>query len=304
MRVAILARSGSTTQRRFVLKSGQIAKFGRTDWADFPFPDDAALSDVHFAIHCGVDCAQLQSLTQEHPTLVNESPVTKVNLKNRDIIRAGNSIFKIEIEGADGADPANPGIDSTTNIASDPHEQADETYLLAQHIGLSEQALQLARNCELRNRFAAVLVDNQLLDQALRWHAHVLPKPACVQWACHCVETQMKSDGELAQQSAFKAAVQWSGDPTDENRKEAARWAEAVQYEGIGGSLAAAAGWSDGSLAPDDLPIVSPDDRLTGRAVVVAFTIATSACSPPDLAKRRLEFLSRIPKTIAIKNTN
>ncbi len=303
MRVAIIARSGTTTKRRVVLKGGQVAKFGRTDWADFAFPEDGALSDVHFAIHCGVDCAQLQSLSQEHPTMVNESPITKVNLKHCDVIRAGNSTFLIEIEGAPGIEQSKSGSDSATNFAGEPDEQADGTLLLAQHIGLSDPAIKLASSCTARNRFSGMLVENQLLGEALRWNAHVLPKPACVQWACRCVESQMKSEGQPAQQSAFKSAVQWSNEPSDENRKEAARFAEAAKFEGIGGSLAAAAAWSDGSLAPDDLPIVSPDDRLTGRAVVVALTIATSTSGAQDLANRRLEFLSRLPKAIANKTT-
>jgi pSer/pThr/pTyr-binding forkhead associated (FHA) protein len=303
MRVAILVRSGTTTKRRIVLKGGQMARFGRTDWADFAFPEDSALSAVHFAIHCGVDSAQLQALSQEHPTVVNESPVTQVSLKHGDIIRAGNSAFQVQIEGAELADGSNPADANAANVDSEPDGRAEETLLLAQYLELSEDAVKLASGCQDRNLFSSMLVDKKLLEDAVRWNAHVLPKPESVLWGCRCVESDMKSQGQPAQQSAFKAAAQWGNQPTEENRKEALRWAEAVNYDGMGGSLAAAAAWSGGSLASDNLPIVSPDDRLTGRAVVVALTIALNATAPPDPMNRRNDFLSRLPKAIASKHT-
>ena len=72
--------------------------------------------------------------------------------------------------------------------------------------------------------------------------------------------------------------------------------AEAAKHEGVGGILAASAGWSGGSLGPSDLPVVPPDDRLTAKCVCIALAIANSLGNPAGSTDRLLGFINRLSK--------
>ncbi len=97
MRVAIVVRSGPAAGRRIQLKAGQLAKFGRSNWADFAFSDDAAMADVHFEIRCDTQACHIAALAQESPTLVNQQPITQAQLNSGDVILAGQTRFALDI---------------------------------------------------------------------------------------------------------------------------------------------------------------------------------------------------------------
>ncbi len=300
MRMAILVQLGATTTRRIVLKGGQVAKFGRTEWADFTFAEDSQMSELHFAIQCGMEAGSLQALSPQHPTLVNEVPVEKTRLKNGDVIRAGRTTFLVQLE--DIAMPVeSPQATSDPSSASDKDANPEETLALAKYIGLSEASIELSGQCARPEMFSSILVEQRLLDDALRWHAHMLPKPQAILWACGCVEGKIKEDPSDLQRNSWMSALQWANEPTEVNRRQAAGFAEAAKYEGVGGIIAAAAAWSGGSLAEEDLPPVLPDERLTGRAIHLSLKLAANS-TPAPLAERQLGFLSCLPKQSSTRN--
>ena len=50
MQVILQAIDGPAAGTRFAMRRGQIARIGRTAWADFSVPADAAMAEVHFAL--------------------------------------------------------------------------------------------------------------------------------------------------------------------------------------------------------------------------------------------------------------
>ncbi len=293
MRIAIIAESGPAAGRRIVLRGGQIARIGRTDWADFALPEDLELADIHFAIHCGINSALIQALALDRDTMLNGTPIVKGTLKHGDLIEAGATLFNVEVEGAMLAANSLP-LDGIPVAVIEPSSNENEVCEIAVYIELSAESIELAKATSDAKGFGEVLVQRSMLKDALRWYAHTMPKPKSVQWACSCVEETMLSETDSAQLAAYHAARKWANEPSESNRENAAQIAEACKYEGAGGILAASAGWSGGSLGPSDQPPVPPDDRLTARCICAAFTIADGLGNPLDSSERLLGFVRRV----------
>lgn len=296
MRIAIIAKSGPATGRRIVLRGGQIARVGRTDSADFALPEDMKLADSHFVVHCNENNAMFQALAQEHKTKINGSEVDQAEIRHGDVIEAGATLFHIEIEGVSNL--KTESSDSTPATATEPNR--NEVLEIAKYIGLSEGAIELAKTSTEPKQFSYVLTRSSMLQDALSWHAHTIPKPNAMEWACACVEEQMQRERDSIQLAAYRAAIRWGREPNDDNREDAKQLAEIAKHEGVGGILAAAAGWSGGSLGPSNAPDIPPDDRLTARCLCIALTIASHEGPPAGLTVRLMGYIDRLRKS----NTN
>lgn len=284
MRIALHVRSGPATGQRFVLRRGQSARFGKTDWSDYAFADDAQMADVHFEVHCDSSSCSLRALTDSLPTLVNSKPVTTAALLHGDLIRAGQSEFEVILDSAT--------IETTTAearptvVASQPKEDLPP---LAKKYGLSADGVAVAEQCFIAVDMPKKLLALNLVLDAVRWQAHQLPKPQAVAWACQCVR-RVSGFSALpsVQQRAVMAAEAWARDPSEENRKKAAAMIDETKVEDVGGALAVAAGWSGGSLAPEGQEIVPPDEMITGRAVFTALLITSYLDGPAPSANDRM----------------
>lgn len=290
MRVALLGISGPATGRRFNLRGGQVARIGRTDWADFSFPDDSSLADIHFAIHCGINSVVVESLSDAHETLVNDQAVSKLRVRNDDVIAAGNCRFQFAIDEGVGSYDAVAATAAATSIV-ETQENANEALEIAEYIGLSPEAIDLAKTCPSARKFGDVLADEDKIKDAIRWYAHTMPKPKAVLWAIRCTEELMKSEPNTVQINAYESAKAWANDPTEDNRNASLQLAKQSEYEGLGGVLAAAAGWSGGTLGPANLPDIPPDDRLTARCVSTALSMASCIGPPKETPTRLKAFL-------------
>lgn len=290
MRIAIIAKSGPAAGRRIVLRGGQIARVGKADWTDFALPEDLELADCHFTVQCNENSAVIAALVKDRETKINGNPVIHSEVHHGDVIGVGGTLFQVEIEGA-----ANPTVaDPSSTPDATPVADHNEVLEIAEYIGLSEAAIELAKTPTDPRRFGNLLVQNSKLKDALRWFAHTMPKPLAVQWACSCVEEVMQSEQNTIQLAAYRSALRWARDPSDENREDAKQLAEIAKHEGIGGALAASAGWSGGSLGPSNMPEVPPDDRLTARCVCIALTIADSLGVPAGTTVRLMGYIDRL----------
>lgn len=296
MRIALNVRSGPSVGRRLLLRSGQGAKFGRSEWSDFAFPEDTSMSEQHFQINCD----EMGAVIASHPkvtTIVNGQPISEPRrLVNGDVIQAGGSVLQVSIDG-DVSDQHSAESDgSAPEQAAEPQIDLTER---AVYFGLSEQAQELAATCSDPDSFAESLINVGLLKDAIRWYAHILPKPKAVQWAIHCSQDlQQASPLSPAQAQAIRYATEWTAEPSEEKRKSADDAANAVKFQGIGGALAAAAAWSGGSLVPEDLEPVEPDERQTARAVYASFMLS---CYVPgsigNSAERMKAYLDAVRET-------
>jgi hypothetical protein len=109
------------------------------------------------------------------------------------------------------------------------------------------------------------------VQDALKLLARLLPKRYAVAWLCQCARDQLVSPEDRAGASL---AEKWVREPNESNRRAAFEYANAGGYKSAGAWMAAAAGWSSGSLAPaSQETLVPPADHLTACAVVAGINM-------------------------------
>lgn len=146
--------------------------------------------------------------------------------------------------------------------------------------------------CEDMAPRAAVqaLLDGGHDQDALKLLARLLPKRYAVAWLCQCARDQELG---VEDKAGASLAESWAREPSEGNRRAAFEFADTGEYKSIGAWLAAAAGWSGGSLAPaaQETP-VPPDERLTAVAAVAAINLM-AALVVEQFAVRRQVFIAR-----------
>jgi len=159
----------------------------------------------------------------------------------------------------------------------------------------TEMELSEPSSARLRADMAPLAAVQSLIDagetpEALKLLARLLPKRYAVAWLCQCARDQPLSVEDRAGAALAEA---WVRDPDEPRRRAALDFASAGEYRSLGAWIAAAAGWSGGSLAPATQQVaVPPAEHLTARAVVAAINLM-SALDAEQLATRRAGFIER-----------
>lgn len=157
--------------------------------------------------------------------------------------------------------------------------------LAAEQMEISGEALSLLDPDMSATNAIAKLVSQDLLQDALKLEARLLPKRYAVAWACQCARGQLSSFEDKA---GAQLAEQWVRDPSEANRRAAFEFANRGGYRSCGTWIAASAGWSGGSLAPSAQTMpVPPPDQLTAKAVVAAINLLAAMVEPEFDARRR-----------------
>jgi hypothetical protein len=135
-----------------------------------------------------------------------------------------------------------------------------------------------------------ILLEGGDTQDALKLLARLLPKRYAVAWACQCARDLPLP---LEDKAGASLAEQWVREPDEPHRRAAFEFANAGGYRTIGAWLAAAAGWSGGSLAPaSQATPVAPAEHLTACAVVAAINLM-AALEPERFDQRRAQFMAR-----------
>jgi hypothetical protein len=114
----------------------------------------------------------------------------------------------------------------------------------------------------------------------------VLPRQYALAWGCECWQhLQGGAEIDPSDRSAIAAAQRWLKEPTEENRRAAFELADRLGQRSAATWLAAAAGWSGGSMLPPGQPEVPPPASLSGDAVAAAVILAAAA-EPSAFAER------------------
>ncbi len=259
MRVILRAVGGPSQGVQFLVRRGQVARVGRTEWADFCVPTDPAMSDVHFSVECGPKGCRLRALGSS-PTLVNGSPVSETGLRSGDQVTAGATTFTVQVQGdgaesvAEAAVPNPASAEPAPAAESAPASPRPTAEAYCQHLELTDEARQLLQPGLPPEAYLDRLIAQELFPDGLRFVAGWLPKPDAVRWACRCVQGLLGEQLTDGEKRAFDAALCWGAEPTEENRRAAEAAAEKNQFNGPASWLALGAFWSGGSLAPPQLP--------------------------------------------------
>ncbi|HEY0198076.1 MAG TPA: hypothetical protein VGC19_05970 [Rhodanobacter sp.] len=160
----------------------------------------------------------------------------------------------------------------------------------ARQMGLSAPAVASLQPDMTPQAAIRTLLGGGQTQDALKLLARLLPKRYAVAWLCQCARDQTLAMEDKAGASLAEA---WVREPAEGNRRAAFEFANAGGYKSIGAWLAAAAGWSGGSLAPpaQERP-VPPAEHLTACATVAAVNLM-AALVIDQFEARRLAFIER-----------
>jgi hypothetical protein len=290
------------------LRSGQIARIGRTEWADFSFPRDADLAEIHFAVQCQLQGARLRKLAADRPLSVNSKEVTEADLVAGDTIKAGQSAFVVVFDGQTALPAAGASAMATITgasfvatgaaaaVAKEPAGKKEPTATeIAEHLQLGDEACAVAATVKTGPQLIGALAAKEMFAKAVRVQAHLLPKRLSVWWGVHCVSATCGDALSNSDADAKDAALEWVRDSSEKNRRTCEAAANQTKFDGPGSWLAMAAFWSGGSLMPADMNTVEPDEKLTGQAVTSSLMIAAVSGDPTKAKDRYRKFLAAAP---------
>lgn len=311
MQLLLKVTAGPHTGQKILLRSGQVARVGRTEWADFSFPRDGQLADVHFAVRCDLSSAQVRSLAADVPLLVNEQQVRESALQAGDTIRAGKSTFVVAFDGqaAAGSAEQTAGLGGAIagaaagggQAAGASQKQEPTAVQIAEELELAGEPAAIAKTVATGPELVAALAAAEMFAKAIRVQAHILPKRHSVWWGVCAVRELALADFPETETAAVDAAAAWVADPAESRRRDAEAAAGATKYSGPGSWLAMAAFWSGGSLAAPHLPEVPPDDKLTGQGVTNSLMIAATYQAPLEAKNRYRAMLATALKVASGK---
>lgn len=140
---------------------------------------------------------------------------------------------------------------------------------------------------------------NGLHTDAISVLTHVLPRQYALAWGCECWQKLHEGvEVNPAERSAIAAAQRWLKEPSEENRRAAFELADRLGLNTAAAWLAAAAGWSGGSVLPPGQPEIPPPASLSGDAVGAALILAAAA-DPESFGARVEACIERALATFA-----
>lgn len=160
---------------------------------------------------------------------------------------------------------------------------------ICEDIDLESQALALLDTEISPIEFLNVLLDKHFHSDAVRFLARALPKREATWWACICARSLLNDASPIAIINALQAAEAWVYHPTDTHRRQAHQAAQATAFDNPAAWAAMAAFWSEGSMAPEEAPVVPPADHLTSKAVAGAVMLS-AVLGQPELATQKYLF--------------
>ncbi len=168
---------------------------------------------------------------------------------------------------------------STLDLGADSRRKPSE---VISDVALSEEAVALMADCGNTLSYLHRLCDEELFHDAFLTLARTLPRQYAIIWADKCIESKAPPSGSDADKKCVELVRQWLSNPDDTLRRQAMDMADELDFAGPRAWLAAAVGFSGGSLAPPEHQEVPPAQHLTAVAIAAGLTELT--VSEPDSA--------------------
>jgi hypothetical protein len=158
---------------------------------------------------------------------------------------------------------------------------------------LGEEAMALLRPELHPLDFVALLMEEALYADAVRFIAHALPKREAVWWGWVCARRSAGENPPPKIKAALDATEKWVAQPSEDNRRSAMAAAQKAELGTAAGCAGLAAFFSGGSLAPPDAPPVPPGEFLTAKAVSGAVIFAAVAREPEKAPEKFRSFVAQ-----------
>jgi len=134
--------------------------------------------------------------------------------------------------------------------------------------------------------FLSLLVEKELLRDAIRLVAFLLPKREAIGWGCLCVRHILTSQEDKPFPDVQVAAERWVSAPNEENRWAAKETADKEDPKTPSGLLAMAVFFAGPSMVPPNVQAVPPPDHVTSEMVAGAVVLA-GVVKEPEKAKEK-----------------
>ena len=120
----------------------QSMEIGRSEWTDYSFPDDIKMSGKHFRVTLNRDGCVIEDLQSKQGTWVNGVRVDRCALVDGSKIKAGATIFDVEIVGIEwSAPPAN--IPLAPQLGSSAHNATIREKIVAVRSTLHSEIIRI-----------------------------------------------------------------------------------------------------------------------------------------------------------------
>ncbi|MEO1527512.1 MAG: FHA domain-containing protein [Planctomycetota bacterium] len=273
VKVIVEVISGASVGRKVPIQTGEKATFGTSEASDVCL-EDPEMGKIQFALQCESESFLLQSLSPASTVLVNDQPVDDGALHDGDEISAGQTRLRVSFTGMS----SETTLDRENETTEPPKVTAEE---LCRLIELDEEGMQLLSPDQSPSMFVDTLVAEDRFVDAVRLIAYALTKSQAVKWAHEGISEIGSPEKRTPQdQVAIEATGKWIEDEAEANRRTALISAEELEFATAPACVAAAAGWSGGSMVSPDLDPIEPDHLLTARMASIAIQIA--ALEPGD----------------------
>lgn len=123
--------------------------------------------------------------------------------------------------------------------------------------------------------FLRAVVGKREWQAAVSFCAYYLPRRAAVAWACRSIRRIVPSLG-ADEERMLEFAEAWVEEPIEPRRRKALASGTVGDTKSPTTWAALAAGWSGGSIVPEDMGHVAADPEQTAKAVRAALLIALS----------------------------
>jgi hypothetical protein len=183
-----------------------------------------------------------------------------------------------------------------------PAQVPSKTVTISAVAELGEEAMALVRPDLHPLDFVALLMENALYPDAVRFVAHALPKREAVWWGWVCARRAAGEDPQPAIKAALEATEIWIAQPNEDNRRKAMAAAQKADLGTAAGCAGLAAFFSGGSLAPPEAPAVPPGEFLAAKAVSGAVIFAAVAKEPERAPEKFKSFVAQgVEVTVRVK---
>lgn len=174
-----------------------------------------------------------------------------------------------------------------------PAQTISKTVAICTVAELGEEAMALLRPDLHPLDFVALLMEQALFPDAVRFIAHALPRREAVWWAWVCARRAGGENPPPKIKAALDATERWIAQPNEDNRRLAMAAAEKAELGTAAGCAGLAAFFSGGSLAPPGAPAVPPGEFLAAKAVSGAVIFAAVAKEPERAPEKFRSFVAQ-----------
>ncbi|WP_039961751.1 DUF6931 family protein [Rhodopirellula europaea] len=284
MPLLLTAHPADDTDVRLILRVGQEARVGSSEWVEMSLPDDAALSPEHFVVRCGTD-AVIEVLEGQNALIVAGDSCDRLTLSETGQCEtefvAGQTAFSVRWspDVTTATPKTNPQQLATSDETIDDHATIAS---LAKVMSMSDASTALIQSPDQTMDYLQRLIDASLNDDAIRFLAGALPVRTAIGWAIDASGFANRASSTLDQSIL---AWQTSGDEPD--RRKVRDQLAVSSPDNVTRWIAQAIIFSGGSLGPDDQPPIPPPSHLSGVAIMTSHRWSVAAEPDRDTAMQQ-----------------